>query len=61
MAQNEGKVLETACRFVADYTGTCPLDQFDFVTDQCTPDDCPNPAANEMWVCWKKYFEARSS
>ena len=44
--------LRMACKFVADMSGTCPYDMFDFRAKDCEA-ECDDSYAE----CWRRYFE----
>lgn len=46
------KAFLAMSEFVEDYTGTCPLDMFDWDHPKGCADVCDNVTAR----CWRKYF-----
>lgn len=48
--------LLNASKFVADASGTCPFDMFDFRAKDCD-EECDDSYAE----CWRRYFERGDS
>lgn len=44
------KALEKSCQLVFQYSGSCPLDVFDYDMN------CYNECENQYCECWKMYF-----
>ena len=52
------KAFEEACRFIEDFTGTCPLDAVDFEPWKSCNQICDGLVKrNELYKCWVEYFK----